>query len=96
MPTYTYKCHTCEHVTEKDFKYSERPSTLECEECRDMAEYTISAPHVMRASFPDGHKRKGWDAVRHASKLNVARSAESNPETRKEISKEIKKLNVKI
>lgn len=91
MPNYVYWCEKCEHVTDAQYRMSERPDTHPCEICDEQAEYRIQAPMVMRASYPDGHKRKGWDKLRESSKLNKL-AANSHGETKKELVREINKL----
>ena len=96
MPTYTYVCEKCEHVTDSFHKLSDpRPEQVPCEQCGDPARFRISAPMVMQVALPDGTKRKGWQDLREASKLNRQR-AEASDSTRKEMTQEIKKLGYKF
>jgi hypothetical protein len=50
---------------------------------------------VMEVALPDGTKRKGWDKLKEAAKLNVEAST-SKGESRKEIQAEIKKLGIRM
>lgn len=54
----------------------------------------FEAPMHMQASFPDGTKRKGWDQMREAAKIE--KEALKQPQNKRtEFAAEIKKLGVK-
>lgn len=96
MPNYDYVCGNCEHREELIVPYSERLSReIPCEICGHRLEWQFPAPTVMRASYVDGTKRKGWEDMRQANKL-VKEAAVSKPETAREIRKEIAKRKVKV
>lgn len=95
MPTYTYVCLECDHVTDHNCPYVERPEFVECSICGKQAEYKLGAPLVMRASYHDGVKRRGYQDMREASKLN-RQKAQTTGQARKEIEKEIRKMRVKV
>jgi hypothetical protein len=95
MPNYEYYCGNCDAVTIHASPYSSRPDKVECA-CGGEGHYTISSPNINgKASFLDGHKRKGWKDMKEIGNLKVA-AAGSRPETRKEIVNEIKKLKGKV
>ncbi len=94
-PTYEFKCHTCEHITDHNYKFAERPETMPCSACGDMAMYTTSMPNIMHVALPDGTRRKGWDVMKEASKLQKAAYKETNPDTKNDLKKEIKKMGVR-
>ena len=91
-PTYTYRCEQCDHVTDGFYRLSEtRPDQVPCESCGEQAQYTLAAPLVMRASYPDGTKRKGFGDLKEASKINKMIAQTDDPEARKVLKKELKK-----
>lgn len=92
MPTYLYKCEACPCTEEVLCKYEDRQESVHCTGCGHRAHLTMMGATVMRASYPDGHKRKGWNEIRTASKLNKQAAVESNPETKKQMVQEIKKM----
>lgn len=51
-------------------------------------------PMQLRASFPDGHKRSGWQDLKESARLEKI-AAVANRETKKEIKAEICKLGIK-
>jgi hypothetical protein len=51
--------------------------------------------HPTRASYPDGHKRKGWDSLKEAQKLEKQAAVEKNRDTKRAIKAEITKMGVK-
>lgn len=93
-PMYDFLCPECETGEERNVPYAEREDQ-QCHTCGKVLLRMFPAPMVLSASFPDGHKRKGWSEMREASKLNKE-SANSPHDRRKEIEKEIKKLGVDI
>lgn len=96
MAVYNFFCETCDQVFDGHFKIGTRPDKIPCPGgCGQEAEYRISAPMVMKASYPDGHKRKGWADLKAAAKLNIE-AAGAKKETAAEIKQEIKKMGVKL
>lgn len=94
MPSYDFFCDTCESLTIEQFPFRDRPEKIQCA-CGSLAAYQIGMPMVLKASYPDGHKRKGWSELREANKL-IREAAKSNHGTAKEIRNEIKKMKVNI
>ena len=93
MPTYTYFCEECQHITDVFYKLSEvRPDIQSCEVCGAVAHYQLAAPMVLKASYLDGQRSKAWKDVKEASRLNRDAAVESNPETKAGMEKEIKKI----
>ena len=99
MPTYEYYCGVCEALNVVESSYSSRPNEVPCREleCTGVAIYRISAPNLMlKEAMLDGTKRKGWDSMREASKLNKQRALQNNEKDKKRIEGEIRKLGVKV
>lgn len=92
MPTYDYDCEACGDTYDLLVPYAEREEQV-CPVCAGPVTRQFPSRMVLKASFPDGHKRKGWDKVREASKLNIEKAG-TRVSDRKEISREIKKLGV--
>lgn len=94
MPNYEYHCNSCNSVTIQMFPYDSRPEKIVCA-CGSDSHYQIAMPYVNgKASFLDGHKRKGWADLKESAKLNK-QAAVAKGDTRKEIQKEIRKLGVR-
>lgn len=91
-PTYEYLCDDCSCVTEAQYKHEERPKTIYCKYCGEPAYYMMSAPMIMRASFPDGTKRPGFAELKEAAKIEQKAAVERNPETVKQMKKEADNL----
>lgn len=95
MPNYDYHCEACQLVTVEFHKIGERPESIPCPMClTNQAAYTIAAPNLMQASYPDGIKRKGFAEMREANKL-LREATVSKRDTAKEIRQEIKKMGIK-
>lgn len=95
-PTYTYTCAICESATEEFYKYAERPETIKCL-CGGTASHTITATGlVMKEAFLDGTKRKGWEDLKEASRLNKEIGKQNNEEDKKKIASQIKRLGVQV
>lgn len=93
MPNYEYLCQQCSCVTEKEYKYEERPKLISCQYCGEPAQYWISAPNVVgKASYLDGQKREGWAELKEAAKLEKHAAVEPNVATRKAIQNEIRNI----
>lgn len=93
MPYYTYHCKMCQHINEVHYKLTEvRPDIIECQQCHEEAEYKISAPMVLRASYLDGQRSKQWKDLKEASKLNRAAASEGDLSKKKEINQEVRKI----
>ena len=95
MPTYTYRCSSCQEITDGFFALKDtRPDQIECKSqgCAGVAEYELSVPMHMKASYLDGQRSKAWKDVKEASRLNRDAAVESNPETKAGMEKEIKKI----
>lgn len=93
MPTYVYYCVECEKATDAFYTLKEtRPDSINCGQCGKPANYQLAAPMVLKASYLDGQRRKQWQDVREASKLNRAAAATDNQQEKKELQAEQKKL----
>lgn len=96
MPNYDYHCITCEEDLIVNVPYAERDRSP-CPTCDCLLERQMSMPAVMKASYPDGVKRKGWAELREASKLNKEAIGSKDSGHRKAIEKEIRDgLKVRI
>ncbi len=94
MPNYEYTCDQCETVTIHFRSFERRHEKAECL-CGAEASYTISAPALMQASYPDGTRRKGFQDMREAAKLSTE-AASAKQGTKKEIAGEIRKLGIRV
>lgn len=100
MPTYQYECtnHACQIYFEDLIPSDERDTKYpRCPGCHTEGSIRrkIAAPALMLNALPDGTRRKGWQDLREASKLNV-KMAGLDPKDRAEAKKEINKLGVKF
>lgn len=92
-PSYEYHCTECAQTTIEIHPISNRPSTIKCKACGEMkAEYRMSAPTVLKASFLDG-QRKLTD-LKETNKLNAQKREARSSEERKRIAQEIKKIGI--
>lgn len=94
-PTYTYRCSSCQEITDGFFTLKDtRPDQIECKSqgCAGVAEYELSVPMHMKASYLDGQRGKAWKDVREASKLNLAAARTDNLQEKAELNKEVKKI----
>jgi putative FmdB family regulatory protein len=94
MPTYDYRCDTCDSVLTCFYKIADKPQTVKCD-CGGTADAMLGAPMVLKASYLDGQRRKGFADLKEASKLK-AMANDSRADVRKDIQKEIKKMGVKV
>lgn len=93
MPTYTYHCGPCDHITDVFFSLSEvRPEDVLCESCQGTATYQLAAPMVLKHSYLDGQRSKKFRDLKEASKLNVAAARTDDLDQKKELKKEISKI----
>lgn len=95
MPNYEFLCEPCMCVTTLNIPYSERPETVPCTFCSEPAKHMISLPAVMHVALPDGTRRRGWQDLKEAAKLN-REAAISKNDVKKDIKKEIRKLKVGV
>lgn len=97
MPTYLYRCTSCDETTDGHFKLTEtRPETVECILCGEEARYELSAPMVLKASYLDGQRKKKFQDLREASKLNKQAGEVNSTEERKALKTESKKIGYKL
>lgn len=92
---YSYKCQTCDSITVDNYKMAERPEHIECA-CGGIAKFIITAVGIMTHSYADGVKRRGFQDLKEASKLNMAAAGTDDLKKKAEIRAEISKLNVKL
>lgn len=93
MPTYTYWCNSCEEMLDAFYTLKEtRPDQINCHHCEGVANYQLSAPMVLKASFLDGQRKKQWQDLREASKLNKAAAQTASEQEKKELQSEQKKI----
>jgi len=70
--SYDYRCGLCDHRVTELFRREEQPDTLDCENCGepDIMRQALAAPMVLKASYPDGHKRgEKWQMTKAAAAL---------------------------
>lgn len=93
MPTYVYYCVDCERAQDAFYTLKEtRPDSITCGYCGKVANYQLKAPVVLKASYLDGQRKKQWQDLREASKLNKAAAETSNEQEKKELQAEQKKI----
>ncbi len=101
MPNYSYKCQTCEHSFDNIVKYDDRDLPQPCEECGAESKRQMVMPTVMKAAYPDGHKRPGFSDLKSLAKLSELkantdyRSADVK-EINKELDEREKKSGIKV
>lgn len=89
MPNYDYRCETCHHTNILNVKYNDRDLLQECPECGTIKLYRVpSIPMVLKASYPDGHKRSGWEDMKATARLQEAK-AKAGKNDVKEINREL-------
>lgn len=93
MPSYDYKCKSCEYTFVDIVSYDDRDNIQECPDCGAVNAFRFygKMPGVTRASYVDGTKRKGFDTLKEVNKLEIEK-ADLPPEKRTDINKEIKRL----
>ncbi len=101
MPNYNYKCKDCEHRFDLVVKYAEREDLQTCEICFGPSERQMVMPAVMKAAYPDGHKRAGFADLKALARLSeVKANTDFRSSDAKEINKELdereKKSKIKI
>jgi hypothetical protein len=79
VPNYNYVCSNeeCGHEFDEVVKYGEHEADRPCAECGSAAKYRLSAPMVLKASWPDGHRKKNdplYQAAKQTAKLKVQRA----------------------
>ena len=83
----------CAAVWDELVDMAELDNVFECKVCKGPAKRTISAPMVLKASYPDGMKRSGWAEMREQSKLEtIVRSKQASKEDKTAAQKEIKEI----
>ena len=89
-PTYDYCCKACNEMSIHLVSYDDRDTAeIRCEECDSACERRMSAPRVLKASYPDGVKRPGWEGMRIAAKLE---SLKANMDWKSDDAKAINKV----
>ena len=98
MPMYDYKCCACEITWTELRPYDERDNIEEaclmCGETKDIKRVYLKMPGITKASYVDGQRRnnKYIKDLKEKAKLEIERADTVNRETRREIDKEINKL----
>lgn len=98
MPTYVYVCEGCAASTDAFYSFKEtRPDSISCSYCEGgIAHYQLKAPVVLKASYLDGQRKKQWQDLREASKLNKAAAQTDNQQEKKELLDEQKKIGYNL
>lgn len=87
-------CSSCSHAWHDIVEREIQQGPHECPECGNVAgEKQISAPMVLRASYPDGNRR--FSDMKEAAKLKRERAVTRKEDDRKRIASEIRSLGVK-
>lgn len=95
---YLWKCVVCgqHEEVERPMADSSLPPDTGCAPWEEphTADWqrVYEAPMQLKASYPDGHKRKGWAEQREAVKLEKQAAVTGSRQTRAEISKEIRTI----
>lgn len=97
IKVYCYRCREedCGVITDALVTYEDRKQERECPECGGVATYTVHAPMVLTASYPDGYRRQNdpaWALLKEKSKLKLEAAGNITRSSKKEINAEIKKL----
>jgi len=86
------KCQDCELVwNELVERELENTAKFTCPNCGGLGKKTVSAPTVLKATYPDGTKRDGFRDMKEALKLE-SEMYNKHYDKRKEYQDEIKKL----
>lgn len=89
---YEFQCVNCLTVINEFRKYEDRDRTAVCFFCEHaMKRIFKSAPGQMNVALPDGTKRKGFQELKEAAKLETE-AMDNRPEERNRIMKEVNKL----
>lgn len=97
MPNYSYYCESCETTSDHLFRIGSRPDTAPCGECDKSAIYVLVPPAIMTHAYLDGTKRKGFQDLKEASKLNRLAAGTDNQAEKQTLKNEIQnKLRVNI
>lgn len=100
MARYLFRCDVCGTEEDLDYKIGTRPDTVPCTgvSCSGIAHFILIPPGTMTHSYRDGQKRKGFQDMREAAKLNnLSAGLPEGSTERKEIDREIStKLKVDI
>ncbi len=101
---YLWRCNDCDVYEEVQRPIAECAMPPEGGDCEAVAPGALTsghnwvrvfqAPMQLKASFPDGHKRKGWDVLKESARLEKE-AAVSKKETKAEIRNEIRKMGIK-
>ena len=95
MPNYEWSCEQCGNHWEAVVRYEDRDSPQACSECGSVGARHFPSPTVLKASYPDGHRRKGWADMKEIARLKVE-AAGARKEAKKDIVSEIRKLGGKV
>lgn len=86
-----FACDTCDHEFDLVIDKRERDLPVPCEVCGQPARATFSVPRNLRASHPDGTRRRGFSELREAAEIESA-SFDLPPAERGRANEEIRKL----
>ena len=97
MPNYQWECPKCKDIVEYNVPSKDRDSfMLPCDHCGTDRTRLFGMPMVMKASYPDGTKRKGWSDMLATAKLEEAKANFDNKsEERQLINKELDEREAK-
>lgn len=91
------RCMECSHLWNDLVLREEAGKIVDCPECKQPAgRRTISAPRILKASYPDGHKRAGWAEMREQEKLaTILRNPKTSNEDKKYASNTMAEISIK-
>lgn len=94
MPNYTYQCRECSYEEDHRMTIAQLDIiTVVCPDCDKEMERLVFSPMVMRVGLPDGTRRKGFDRMKEAAKLEVERANTDSKSTKhKELGQAIRKI----
>lgn len=92
MPSYDFYCTHCGNEDIMVVAYERRDDLYSCSECGEDLTRRFPTPMIAKASHPDGTTKRFRD-LKEAAKLEKE-AANSKPDRKAEITREIKKLGV--
>jgi putative FmdB family regulatory protein len=96
-PVYEYACGECGSITDEFRKYEDRERPSVCA-CGEAANYIISAPTVLQASYLDGQRKKydsGWQRLKEMSKLKLEHARAKTKQDKDKIKDQMDVVNGK-
>lgn len=100
---YLWRCTQCDWVQEVTRPMADHAIVPNCDdaeegscECGNNRWVRVyEVPAIMKASYPDGLKRKGWADLKESAKLEKERAVARTDAQKNEIAQEITKMGIK-